>query len=329
MALNLTILQLETFAEVVKTGSTVKAAKKLYTSQSSVSKTLLRLEDNLGFQLFYRQNRHLLLTEAGQYFYSSCTRSLEEIEHSILHGRKLAESMINSIRLAASTYLINDIVFYYENDNPNIDISIHYYPEKFLYEMLSNNEVDIVISSNKDLFSSDQFTWVPLMDCHLFIPMECSNTLSAKSFVTLTDLQGKEFSCNNIGVSASFIRALFDKNNLPRPKIKESNDQIRFSKSIENHNRVAIIPSYILNYRNRQTQIVPLNSRQEESANIELPLVAPHAIQHYGLAYQNSLSTSTLHKDFVEAAKHYCSAVISETKEYLSEQLTYFNDSTL
>ena len=61
----LTIKQLSYFLELVKTGSFTITAENMYISQSSLSKQIKALEDELGLPLFNRTTRRLELTAAG------------------------------------------------------------------------------------------------------------------------------------------------------------------------------------------------------------------------------------------------------------------------
>jgi LysR family transcriptional regulator, transcription activator of glutamate synthase operon len=58
--------QVEYFLTIVDTGSFSTAADELYISQSSLSKQIMSLEKELGFQLFDRSKRKIVLTPAGE-----------------------------------------------------------------------------------------------------------------------------------------------------------------------------------------------------------------------------------------------------------------------
>ena len=75
--------QLEHFVTTADFGSTRRAAETLYTSQSSVSKNISMLEEELGVTLFVRSNRGVSLTEAGREFYDQA--------HTILQNVRLRE----------------------------------------------------------------------------------------------------------------------------------------------------------------------------------------------------------------------------------------------
>lgn len=81
------IRHIECFKYVADYGSTMRAAEYLYTSQSSVSKNIGMLEEELGQRLFERSNRGLSLTPHG--------RELYELASNILHDLALFRAVKN------------------------------------------------------------------------------------------------------------------------------------------------------------------------------------------------------------------------------------------
>ena len=72
--------QLQYLVTCAQTGSFSDAAKTLYSTQSSVSKVIKALEDNLGMQLFERLPRGIRLTVQGQKVYHYACRITNEVE---------------------------------------------------------------------------------------------------------------------------------------------------------------------------------------------------------------------------------------------------------
>lgn len=62
------LTQLRYFVLVAENGSTARAAAAAMVSQSTISKSLLHLERELGLPLFDREGNHLVLNPAGQEF---------------------------------------------------------------------------------------------------------------------------------------------------------------------------------------------------------------------------------------------------------------------
>ena len=60
---------IQTFLEVVESGSLTLAAERLNLTRSAVGKALARLEARLGVRLLQRTTRSQSLTEEGQAYY--------------------------------------------------------------------------------------------------------------------------------------------------------------------------------------------------------------------------------------------------------------------
>nr|WP_314545570.1 LysR family transcriptional regulator [uncultured Massilia sp.] len=71
---------LDTFVAVAEAGSFTAAAERLHLTNSAVGKAIARLEARVGKQLFDRTTRRLEMTDAGDAFYQTCVRVLEELE---------------------------------------------------------------------------------------------------------------------------------------------------------------------------------------------------------------------------------------------------------
>lgn len=60
--------QLEYIVKIADENSITRAAERLYISQSGLNQQLLKLESELGIQLFHRSKNDLRLTEAGKVY---------------------------------------------------------------------------------------------------------------------------------------------------------------------------------------------------------------------------------------------------------------------
>ena len=68
----MTLLQVQYFREVARTGNITNAADELYVSRPAVSRAMRDLEKEFGIALFRRPNTGLSLTETGCTFYEPC-----------------------------------------------------------------------------------------------------------------------------------------------------------------------------------------------------------------------------------------------------------------
>ncbi len=69
--------QYKIFYEVAKAGNISKAAKELFISQPAISKSISKLEDNLGVALFTRNSRGVQLTEEGKLLFHHTKTAFE------------------------------------------------------------------------------------------------------------------------------------------------------------------------------------------------------------------------------------------------------------
>lgn len=70
------------FIRVVESGSFTAAAAALGREKSSVSRSIARLEEDLGVRLLQRSTRHLSLTDAGQAFYERVRAAVSGVEEA-------------------------------------------------------------------------------------------------------------------------------------------------------------------------------------------------------------------------------------------------------
>lgn len=88
---------LEYFVEIAKENNISKAAQNLYVSQSAVNQQLLKLEKELGTQLFVRSRRNWRLTEAGEIYLEGCRRALQIRQDTYRRIADITQSLASSL----------------------------------------------------------------------------------------------------------------------------------------------------------------------------------------------------------------------------------------
>jgi len=89
------------FARVVEHASFTGAAKQLGLPKSSVSRTVTRLEDELGVRLLHRTTRKLHLTEAGLAYYERARVALTGLEEAASAATNLGAEPRGTVRMSA------------------------------------------------------------------------------------------------------------------------------------------------------------------------------------------------------------------------------------
>ena len=95
------IQNLRYFAIVAKLENVSRAAELIHTSQSSISKNIFTLEEELGTKLFDRHGKKLVLNDAGKRFLQSCDRILQETETVTKDLQHMSSGDDNLIRICA------------------------------------------------------------------------------------------------------------------------------------------------------------------------------------------------------------------------------------
>ena len=96
----MTILQIEYFIEIVKSGSFTKAAEKLFVTHQALSLQIQALEKELGMPLFDRSNRRkLTLEESGEILYRAWTPILEAHRAAIREAKDHFEGQMKTLRI--------------------------------------------------------------------------------------------------------------------------------------------------------------------------------------------------------------------------------------
>ena len=91
------------FVHAAETLNFTKAAKECYISQTAISLSIAKMEEELGFMLFDRNNRSIRLTPAGRDFYEWACRTLHSYDQAVQSGRNIASGQTGMIRIGFSS----------------------------------------------------------------------------------------------------------------------------------------------------------------------------------------------------------------------------------
>ncbi len=92
----------QVFVTLVNAGSFIGAANQLETTAASISRYLKKLEVKLGVQLVNRTTRSLSLTQAGQVYYDSCQRIIEEIRDTQHRMQNLSAKPVGLLKITCT-----------------------------------------------------------------------------------------------------------------------------------------------------------------------------------------------------------------------------------
>lgn len=177
--------QLQYFHMAAQEENFTKAAEMLHMTQPALSKTIGRLEEELGVGLFERNGKLIRLSDAGKLFFDWTTSVLDSYEHMLqeidVSGRKGNQT----IKIAFSGIVFSSpIIMKFEQNYPGIDVDEALFSNTEFPEIL--DEADVVLSS-KNYCASDVESMLLFREPLCFVcPKE--HWLASKGFIHMSDL---------------------------------------------------------------------------------------------------------------------------------------------
>jgi DNA-binding transcriptional LysR family regulator len=108
--------QLKTFYLAVKHGTFSRTAQQLKLSQSAITRQIQRLETRLGFEVFKRSSRYLILTAKGDILYRTSSQLFEQLLAIDTELNASEDQEEGLLIVAAPDYIANSLVIPYLNE---------------------------------------------------------------------------------------------------------------------------------------------------------------------------------------------------------------------
>jgi DNA-binding transcriptional LysR family regulator len=184
---------LRAFVEVVRQGGFSQAAKVVFATQSTVSKAVRQLEDEIGVPLLDRIGHRSVLTVAGEVVFRRALKILVEhddlaAELSELQGLRRGVLRLGLPALSSNTFA--PLFAVYRERYPGIDIRLVEHGSGRLEEILRAGEIDVAASL---LPVSDDFEWQEVQRERLMVLVSAGHTLARQPQVDLPGLRNEPF----------------------------------------------------------------------------------------------------------------------------------------
>lgn len=136
--------------EVDRHGSLTAAAAALHLTQSALSHTVKKLEQQLGTDIWYREGRRLRPTQAGHYLFSVANRVLPQLAHAEARMKQYATGQRGTLRIGMECHpcyqWLLKIVAPYLAKWPDVDVDVK---QKFQFGgigALFGHEIDVLVT---------------------------------------------------------------------------------------------------------------------------------------------------------------------------------------
>ncbi|RMT85737.1 hypothetical protein ALP39_02600 [Pseudomonas marginalis pv. marginalis] len=283
---------LRAFVEVVRQGGFSQAADVVSLTQSSVSKAIKTLEDELGMPLLNRLGHRNELTAAGEIAYSRALVLLAEhndlvTEINDLRGLKRGVLRIGLPPVGCGV-LFATMFATYRSRYPDIDIELTEYGSKRLRECLDAGEVDLAAL----LLPIDEgFDYQPVRNEPLMAVLPISHPLAQRKRIDFSDLADSPFILFEAGfaLNAKILAACERKG--VQPRVAARSGQIDFIVDLVSAGLGAAFLPRMLAHKHQHPGIALI------------PLDEPHTDWHIALAWRASAHLPPAARAWLELAK--------------------------
>jgi DNA-binding transcriptional LysR family regulator len=187
------LLQLHYFRTVARLEHMTKAAQQLQIAQPSLSKTISRLEEDLGTPLFHRKHRQLQLNEFGKVFLKRVDRIFWELNEGKREISELSKQQENQITLTVTIpRVLPDLLKAFLSKNPNVKFQQFFLqPTASMKEQLIEGKIDYCISSAT--INDPDIIWEPLLTEEIYLIVPPGHPFSDRDTIHLAEAENEPF----------------------------------------------------------------------------------------------------------------------------------------
>ena len=164
----MTLRQLEVFLAVAREKSFSRAAKRIHSSQPTLSEHVGELERELGRKLFVRHGREVTLTEAGRVFDQYASRVVATVEEARQAMDELDGLSHGSLLLGASTtpglYVMPGIIAAFRARYPGVELKLQVANSQVIEERVKGRELDLGVVGGHSVAPGEECLAAGLLD---------------------------------------------------------------------------------------------------------------------------------------------------------------------
>jgi DNA-binding transcriptional LysR family regulator len=187
------LLQLRYFQVVARLENVTRAADELHIVQSSLSKTIARLEESIGVPLFDRQGRRIQLNQYGKVFLKRVERCFKELEEGQREVADLAGQESGSIRMGATTTSpqLPHIFREYLTLHPQVNFWYVQAQHPEMQERLMNGEIDLCVTFLP--INKPNVCCEPLINEEVFLILPSNHRFADRKNIQLKEIADEPF----------------------------------------------------------------------------------------------------------------------------------------
>lgn len=214
--MNLT--QLQYFKALAQSQHYASTAEQLGIAQSSLSRSISAMEEELGVYLFEKQGRNIRLTKYGETYYRYVQEGLNILETGRKHVRDMADPSCGEINLgliySLGPKIMPDIIrrFTSHPENQGFRIQLSQSSTTGLTEMLTEGQCDLILCSPLE-HPDPNIELVEILPRKFIVLVSEKNPLSARNHISLSEVSQYPLVVSTEQISS--LRRIFHSKGLP------------------------------------------------------------------------------------------------------------------
>ncbi len=204
------IQKLKYFVSVAKHLNFTKAANDFHIAQTAMSRQIANLESDLGFVLFYRDNRFVELTPAGREFYWEAVFLLDYYEKAVIRAQNAASGIASSIKIGIGSFeraLIQPMIKEFSTKYPQVKISCEQYTYLELGSQLNQGLIDIIFCIDKYIIGIQDIEMITISTGLWGVVVSNDHPLASHEYATLDEMRSQTLITMNEGSFDQMKRA--------------------------------------------------------------------------------------------------------------------------
>jgi len=186
------LLQLHYFREVARREHMTKAAEELRVAQPALSKTIARLEEDLGVPLFDRHGRQIKLNDFGKAFLSKADLALSLLDEGRREVAEMAGLEQGSIHLATTTMdRLSEPLGEFVALHPDVRFRITQSSMEEIGRLVEEGEADVVFSPQS--IDKPGIRGVTVLKEDVYLGVSQGHRLAGRDSVRLEEVAGEPF----------------------------------------------------------------------------------------------------------------------------------------
>ncbi len=224
------IKHLQYFLEVTRLGSFTQAANHLYITQPAISRIIKSLEEEVGFPLFIRSRKQLILTEAGRVLFEHAKQFDQQYKAMHYELEQMQQLNKGHIRIGlpsiTNSFFFSHLIAAFHEEYPEITFQLEEDGSKRIEEQVLEDSLDFGVVVFPTIH--DEFHYYSFLKEGLKVIVPSTHELADKQQIRVNNLKHESFIMFNKDFSLRDSIVTACKNAGFEPRIISETSQLDF-----------------------------------------------------------------------------------------------------